>query len=60
MRTDPLHVIIIGAGYGGLALAHALRRAGVSCAVYEAQHRRTDGLDGYPVGIDLTGNRVAS
>jgi 2-polyprenyl-6-methoxyphenol hydroxylase-like FAD-dependent oxidoreductase len=38
---DPLHVIIIGAGYGGLALAHGLRRAAVSCAVYEAQCRRT-------------------
>src|ERR1700733_14041525 len=58
MRTDPLHVIIIGAGYGGLALAHALRRAGVSCAVYEAHHRRTNRLDGYRVGIDLTGNRA--
>ena len=58
MRTEPLHVIVIGAGYGGLALAHALRRAGVSCAVYEAQRGRTDGLDGYRVGIDLTGNRA--
>jgi 2-polyprenyl-6-methoxyphenol hydroxylase-like FAD-dependent oxidoreductase len=58
MRTEPLHVIIIGAGYGGLALAHGLRGAGVSCAVYEAQRSRTDGLYGYRVGIDPTGNRA--
>jgi 2-polyprenyl-6-methoxyphenol hydroxylase-like FAD-dependent oxidoreductase len=41
MRTDSLHVVIIGAGYAGLALAQALRQAGVSCAVYEAQPSRT-------------------
>jgi 2-polyprenyl-6-methoxyphenol hydroxylase-like FAD-dependent oxidoreductase len=58
MRTDPLHVIIIGAGYGGLALAHALRQAGVSCAVYEAQRSRTAGLDGHQVGLDLIGSRA--
>jgi 2-polyprenyl-6-methoxyphenol hydroxylase-like FAD-dependent oxidoreductase len=40
MRTESLHVVIIGAGYGGLVLAHALGRAGVSCAVYEAQPGR--------------------
>jgi 2-polyprenyl-6-methoxyphenol hydroxylase-like FAD-dependent oxidoreductase len=39
--ANPLHVIIIGAGLGGLALAHGLRRAGVSGAVYDAEvHRR--------------------
>jgi 2-polyprenyl-6-methoxyphenol hydroxylase-like FAD-dependent oxidoreductase len=58
MRTDPLHVIIIGAGYGGLALAHALRQAGVSCAVYEAQRSCTAGIDGYQVGVELIGNRA--
>jgi 2-polyprenyl-6-methoxyphenol hydroxylase-like FAD-dependent oxidoreductase len=58
MRTGPLHVIIIGAGYGGLTLAHGLRRAGVSCAVYEAQPSRADSLSGYRIGIDMTGNRA--
>jgi 2-polyprenyl-6-methoxyphenol hydroxylase-like FAD-dependent oxidoreductase len=30
------HVLIAGGGIGGLCLAHALRQAGISCAVYEA------------------------
>jgi 2-polyprenyl-6-methoxyphenol hydroxylase-like FAD-dependent oxidoreductase len=58
MSTAPLHVIIIGAGYGGPTLAHGLRRAGVSFAVYEKQRSRTDGLYGYRVGIDPAGNRA--
>jgi glycine/D-amino acid oxidase-like deaminating enzyme len=52
MRADPLHVIIVGAGYGGLALAHGLHRAGVSFAVYEAQRSRTDGLYGYNTPLE--------
>ncbi|GAB2721373.1 FAD-dependent oxidoreductase [Kitasatospora kifunensis] len=54
----PLHVLVIGAGFGGLTLAHGLRKAGVSVAVYEKQRSRTDGLYGYRVGIDPTGNRA--
>jgi 2-polyprenyl-6-methoxyphenol hydroxylase-like FAD-dependent oxidoreductase len=38
--THPLHVLIVGAGFGGLALAYGLRRAGVSCALYEAEPQR--------------------
>jgi salicylate hydroxylase len=30
------HVLIAGGGIGGLCLAHGLRTAGISCAVYEA------------------------
>jgi 2-polyprenyl-6-methoxyphenol hydroxylase-like FAD-dependent oxidoreductase len=56
-QTSP-HVIIIGAGTGGLCLAQGLRRAGVSVAVYERDRTRTDGLFGYRVGIDPDGSRA--
>jgi 2-polyprenyl-6-methoxyphenol hydroxylase-like FAD-dependent oxidoreductase len=60
--NNPLHVLIVGASYGGLALAHGLRRAGVSCALYESRRsradRRADGRAGPGVAIDAMGNRA--
>jgi 2-polyprenyl-6-methoxyphenol hydroxylase-like FAD-dependent oxidoreductase len=53
-----MHVMIIGGGTGGMCLAHGLKRAGVSVAVYERYGSRLDGLYGYRVGIDPTGNRA--
>ncbi|HEU5012608.1 MAG TPA: NAD(P)/FAD-dependent oxidoreductase [Roseiflexaceae bacterium] len=58
MATNPLHVLIIGAGTGGLCLAQGLKRAGISVAVYERDRTRTDGLQGYRVGIDPDGSRA--
>ncbi|HEY0700683.1 MAG TPA: FAD-dependent monooxygenase, partial [Micromonospora sp.] len=58
MSQQRPHVIVIGAGTGGMCLAHGLRRAGVSVAVYERYRTRTDGLHGYRVGIGPTGNRA--
>ena len=55
MPSEPLHVIVIGAGTGGMCLAHGLRRAGISVAVYERHRTRADGLYGYRVGINPTG-----
>ena len=52
------HVIIIGAGTGGMCLAHGLLGAGVSVKVYEADRTRKDGLYGYRVGIDPDGSRA--
>ncbi|RJO74852.1 FAD-dependent monooxygenase [Nocardia panacis] len=52
-----MHVIIIGGGTGGMCLAHGLKNAGVSVAVYERYGTRKDGLYGYRVGIDATGSR---
>jgi 2-polyprenyl-6-methoxyphenol hydroxylase-like FAD-dependent oxidoreductase len=58
MATSSPHVIVIGAGTGGMCLAHGLRRAGISVAVYERDRTRRDGLHGYRVGIGPTGNRA--
>lgn len=41
-------MIVVGAGLGGLTLAHGLRRAGIDVAVYER-----DATDGRPQGISL-------
>jgi 2-polyprenyl-6-methoxyphenol hydroxylase-like FAD-dependent oxidoreductase len=51
-------VVIVGAGTGGLCLAHALRRAGIDVAVYERDRTRRDGLQGYRVGISPDGSRA--
>ncbi|MFE3026565.1 FAD-dependent oxidoreductase [Nocardia tengchongensis] len=53
-----MRVIIIGGGTGGMCLAHGLKRAGVDVVVYERYGSRRDGLYGYRVGIDPTGNRA--
>ncbi|MEU6024079.1 FAD-dependent monooxygenase [Micromonospora sp. NPDC047134] len=57
MTNRTPHVLIIGAGTGGLCLAHGLRRAGISVEVYERHRTRADGLLGYRVGIGPTGSR---
>ncbi|KAK3192752.1 hypothetical protein K4F52_001106 [Lecanicillium sp. MT-2017a] len=53
------HILIIGAGTGGLALAHALRKsnANITFAIYERDRTRSDGLFGYRVGISPEGSR---
>ena len=58
MAKSPFHVIIIGAGTGGLCLAQGLKRAGISVTVYERDRTRRDGLQGYRVGIDADGKRA--
>ncbi|MBQ0901151.1 NAD(P)/FAD-dependent oxidoreductase [Micromonospora sp. U21] len=58
MSAPPPHVLIIGAGTGGLCLAHGLHRAGISVAVYERHRHRAEGLLGYRVGIGPTGSRA--
>jgi hypothetical protein len=56
--TNRFTVLIIGAGTGGLCLAHGLRRAGIDVAVHERDRARSDGLLGYRVGIDADGSRA--
>jgi 2-polyprenyl-6-methoxyphenol hydroxylase-like FAD-dependent oxidoreductase len=56
MEKKTLHVMIIGAGTGGLCLAHGLKQAGISVSVYERDRTRKDGLQGYRVGISPAGS----
>ena len=56
MEKKSLHVMIIGAGTGGLCLAHGLKQAGISVSVYERDRTRKDGLQGYRVGISPAGS----
>jgi 2-polyprenyl-6-methoxyphenol hydroxylase-like FAD-dependent oxidoreductase len=53
-----LRVIVIGAGIGGLALAHGLRRADIDVAVYERDRTPSHRLQGYRVHIDAAGSRA--
>jgi 2-polyprenyl-6-methoxyphenol hydroxylase-like FAD-dependent oxidoreductase len=53
-----MKVVIIGAGTGGMCLAHGLRRAGIDVAVHERDRTRTAGLHGYRVGISPNGARA--
>jgi 2-polyprenyl-6-methoxyphenol hydroxylase-like FAD-dependent oxidoreductase len=53
-----MHVLIIGAGTGGLALAHALRQTGVDVSVYEREPTPQADTGGYRVGISPAGSRA--
>jgi 2-polyprenyl-6-methoxyphenol hydroxylase-like FAD-dependent oxidoreductase len=53
-----MKVLVIGAGTGGLCLAHALRRGGVEVAVFERDRTPTHQLQGYRVGISPDGSRA--
>ncbi|WP_248925809.1 FAD-dependent oxidoreductase [Paenibacillus hamazuiensis] len=55
---DQFKVLIIGAGTGGLCLAHGLKKAGIQVEVYERDRTRTGGLQGYRVGISPDGSRA--
>src|SRR5215468_5080190 len=54
----PFHVVIIGGGIGGLALAQGLKKAGVSVAVYERDRAVASRLQGYRVHINPAGGRA--
>ena len=54
----PLHILIIGGGIGGLALAQGLKREGVSVAVYERDRSLASRLQGYRVHISPGGSRA--
>jgi 2-polyprenyl-6-methoxyphenol hydroxylase-like FAD-dependent oxidoreductase len=53
-----MHVLIIGAGTGGLALAHGLKQAGVKVSVFERDRTPRNSPGGYRVGISPAGSRA--
>ncbi|AYG57766.1 FAD-dependent oxidoreductase [Rhizobium jaguaris] len=53
-----MHVLIIGAGTGGLALAHALKQAGIDVSVFERDLVPNADTGGYRVGISPAGSRA--
>jgi 2-polyprenyl-6-methoxyphenol hydroxylase-like FAD-dependent oxidoreductase len=46
-----MRVLVIGAGLGGLTLAHALVRAGIDVRVYEADDGSGERTQGYRIGL---------
>ncbi len=53
--TPPLHVIVIGAGLGGLCLAQGLKKHGVAVTVYEKDASPFSRTQGYRIRIDQCG-----
>lgn len=56
MRTP--RVLVIGAGTGGLCLAHGLLAAGVDVRVFERDRTPTDRIQGYRLTINAVGARA--
>lgn len=52
-----LHVLIVGAGLGGLCLAQGLRKAGCSVALYEREES-PDTAQGYRIHINQAGSKA--
>jgi 2-polyprenyl-6-methoxyphenol hydroxylase-like FAD-dependent oxidoreductase len=50
-----MKVLIIGAGTGGLALAHRLQLAGIEVEVFERNRTAMDGLAGYGIHLNADG-----
>jgi 2-polyprenyl-6-methoxyphenol hydroxylase-like FAD-dependent oxidoreductase len=53
-----LTVLIIGAGTGGLCLAHGLRAAGIEVRLFERDRTPTDRQQGYRLTINASGARA--
>lgn len=53
-----MHVLIIGAGTGGLALAHKLKSAGIGVSIFERDLAPNADTGGFRVGISPAGSRA--
>jgi 2-polyprenyl-6-methoxyphenol hydroxylase-like FAD-dependent oxidoreductase len=56
--TNPLRVLVIGGGLGGLCLAQGLHRAGVGVAVYERDSSSWARSQGYRFHMDIRGEEA--
>ena len=56
--TFPFHVLVIGAGLGGLCLAQGLHQAGISVAVYERDRSPEARTQGYRFHMDIRGEEA--
>ena len=56
--NNNLEILIIGAGTGGLCLAHGLVASGLKVRVFERDRTPTGRLQGYRLHISATGNRA--
>jgi 2-polyprenyl-6-methoxyphenol hydroxylase-like FAD-dependent oxidoreductase len=57
-RVRKPEIMIVGAGTGGLSLAHGLRAAGIGARVFERDHTPTDRTAGYRLTINAGGARA--
>ncbi|MBV8224596.1 MAG: FAD-dependent monooxygenase [Verrucomicrobia bacterium] len=58
MKSNPLKVMIVGAGTGGLCLAQGLKSEGIPVEIFEREHSPSDRQAGYRLSISPTGNRA--
>ncbi|MBV9229783.1 MAG: FAD-dependent monooxygenase [Chloroflexi bacterium] len=56
MMRHPLKVMIVGAGTGGLCLAHGLKSDGVAVEVFERDYTPSDRQQGYRLSLSATGS----
>jgi 2-polyprenyl-6-methoxyphenol hydroxylase-like FAD-dependent oxidoreductase len=58
VSMQPLKVLIVGAGTGGLCLGHGLQASGIDVRIFERDLESTDRIQGYRLNISATGNRA--
>jgi 2-polyprenyl-6-methoxyphenol hydroxylase-like FAD-dependent oxidoreductase len=58
MPEKVLQVVVVGAGIGGLCLAHGLRKAGIQVKVFERDRTVDSRLDRYRLHINPAGTRA--
>lgn len=50
-----MHVLIVGAGLGGLGLAQSLRKQGISFEIFERDENENSRFQGWAIGLHTYG-----